>query len=304
MKPILLVLVLVLTSVQLHAEGDYVRRGLEVHGTPHALRLYDAHNSPVLREQVSFDPQGRIRSRVSYAENGEFRLQTRYERGAAGNLKTVHAYNRSGALQWRHKYRYQDSRVQQKLFFNAAGELEYTDLYRYDRDDNLIEQARYAAGGVPRWRTHYDYEDRNGGQGRRVQWTVYYSDGRIIRQGVEKYDEEGRVTREVRRDEVEQTYEEVHYEYDYRGRLVAERTIDARGALESVRRLRYDHRDSIVEEIVSRFDGTVRRRVSYEYRYDEHGNWVERITVEREKPQFGPVLTGTWMHRREILYRE
>ena len=304
MKPTLLLLVLVLTSVQLHAVGDYVRRGLEVHGTPQALRLYDAHDGLVLREQVSFDPQGRIRSRVSYAENGDFRLQTRYERGVGGNLKTVHAYNRSDVQQWRHKYRYQDARVQQKLFYNAADELEYTDLYSYDHDGRLVERARYAAGGVPRWRTHYAYEDRNNGQRSRVQWTVYYSDGRIIRQGVEEHDGEGRVAREVRRDEVEQTYEEVHYEYDYRGRLVAERTINARGELESVRRLRYDDRDSIVEEVVSRFDGTMRRMVTYEYRYDEHGNWVKRVTVEREKPRFGPVVTATWIHRREILYRE
>ena len=289
---------LILISGGLSAEADFIRRGLEVIGDPHSVRLYDVNSSAILREEALFNRRGQIKDRKSYTEDGAFQRHTRYQRDDRGNLKTVSAYNQAGDSLWRHEYRYQNARLQQEIVYDASAELNYTDLYSYDSDGNLLELARYASGGVPRWRTQYEHDSVQN----RTLWTTYYSDGRLLRQGEEQYDQEGRLVREVHRDEVKETYQEIRYAYDPQGRPISERISDSDGSLLSVRRIRYDDSGNIVEEIESRFDGTVTRRVLYQYRYDEHGNWIERRVSERKKPQFGPVLTTERVHKRVIAY--
>lgn len=289
---------LFLTSAGLSAESDFIRRGLEVIGEPYSVRLYDVNSPAILREEAVFNRRGQIKDRKSYTEDGAFQLHTRYQRDDRGNLKTVSAYNQAGDSLWRHEYRYQNTTLQQEVVFAASGELDYTDLYSYDSDGNLLERARYGPGGVPRWWTQYEHDTAQN----RMLWTTYYSDGRILRQGEEQYDEDGRLALEVHRDEVKETYQEVRYAYDTQGRPISERTSDSDGSLLSVRRIRYDELGNIAEETESRFDGTLTRRVLYQYRYDERGNWIERTISERKKPQFGPVLTTERAHRRVIVY--
>ncbi|TVR32707.1 MAG: hypothetical protein EA404_06855 [Spirochaetaceae bacterium] len=292
-------ILLFLTSAGLSAEGDFIRRGLEVSGDPYSVRLYDVNGAAILREEALFNGRARIKDRKSYTEDGAFQLHTRYQRDDRGNLKTVSAYNQAGDSLWRHEYRYQNATLQQEVVYNATGELDYTDLYSYDSDGNLLERARYGPGGLPRWRTQYEHDSVQN----RVLWETYYSDGRLLRQGEEQYDQEGRLVREVHRDEIQETYQEVRYAYDQQGRPISERISDSEGSLRSVRRIRYDDFGNIAEETESRFDGRVTRRVLYHYRYDEYGNWIERTITEREKPQFGPVLTTERVHRRTITYK-
>ena len=298
MKPLGFCILLFVATAGLSAEGDFIRRGLEVIGEPHSARLYDVNAAVILREEVLFNGRGQIKDRKSYTEDGAFRLHTRYQRDDRGNLNAVSAYNQAGDSLWRHEYRYQNAKLQQEVVYDASGELDSTELYHYDSDGNLLERASYGAGGLPRWRTLYEHDTVQN----RVFWATYYSDGRLLRQGEQQYDQEGRLVREVHRDEVKETYQEVRYAYDQLGRPISERISDADGSLLSVRRIRYDDFGNIIEETESRFDGTVTRRVLYQYRYDEHGNWIERRVNQREKPQFGPVLRTERVHQRAITY--
>ena len=298
MKAVILVALFFHSAVGVSTEGDYVRRGLEVVGKPDSLELYDVDKGQVLRESAAYDEQGRIRRRTSFDHTGSFQTRTAYRHNDDGSLSAVTAYDEYDKQLWRHDYRYDGTELQQEIYYNSGGNVEYTELYRYDGNGELIERARYSATGLPQWRTVYEHEPDE----HRTVRTVYYGDGRIIRQGVEEYDSEGRKVREIRRDEVEETYEEVHFSYDYRGRLAVERISDAGGVLHSVRRLRYDEHDNVVEDVVETFDGTITRRTSYDYRYDRNDNWIARVWHEREKPEFGPLIETFRTHYRRIDY--
>ena len=86
------------------------------------------------------------------------------------------------------------------------------------------------------------------------------------------------------------------YEYDDRGRVSELRTTNM-GLAEQLQVFTYDHHDNVVEEHTQEasreggLDGSGRRRTfndtssqswnRHQYLYDEHGNWIERITLQR-----------------------
>lgn len=287
----------------LGADSDYVVKNPDVHGSPRELELFEAEqfnsrNGLVLRERMVFSDEGRLRRRNAFDQSGQLLVTTAYRYGAGGHVSEVIARDGAGELQWSHEYRHENDTVLQESHFGPDGSLEFTELYDYDDDGNLIERARYAGGGIPQWRTVYEYNGREN----RTTWTMYYSDGRVLRQGVEERNREGLIVREVLRDEVDESFREVHFRYDDTGRVRERRTADANGVLQTVQRLRYDGHDNVIEEVVERFDGTVVRHSTIDYRYDRNGNWIERLTVEREQPEFGPVLETETRQVRTIRY--
>jgi YD repeat-containing protein len=105
------------------------------------------------------------------------------------------------------------------------------------------------------------------------------------------------------------------YEYDRRGRVSERRTTMA-GLSETLHTYSYDDHDNVIEEHheeASREAGLDRagRRVTlnettseswtrYEYRYDDYGNWVERIVLRRDPPDSG--FRRSSIERRTITY--
>ncbi len=307
MKPAIWCTVLLAVALQpLSANLEHAVSSADLRIVPRELELFDevVVDSPlrrprmVLRERLWFSGEGRVHRRKTFDGSGELLLDTAYRYNGGGSLEKIAARNEAGEIQWTHEYRREGSVLVQESHFGPDGTLEYTELYDYDMEDNLVEQARYTGGGIPQWRTVYDYD----AQRRETTWTMYYSDGRIMKQGVEERNSQGDVVREVLRDEVEQTFQEVRLRYDGQGRVTERRTYNAEGVLQTVERLRYNEQNNVVEELVERFDGTLIRQKVNDYRYDDFGNWIEKSTVERERPEFGPVLVNETRRIRTFRY--
>jgi YD repeat-containing protein len=105
------------------------------------------------------------------------------------------------------------------------------------------------------------------------------------------------------------------YEYDRRGRVSERRTTMA-GLSETLHTYSYDDHDNVIEEHheeASREAGLDRagRRVTlnettsenwtrYEYRYDDRGNWIERVALGRRSRDSG--FRRSSIERRTITY--
>lgn len=304
MKPVMLCLLLIaLVSGPVSAHRDRPVISATMRGLPREVELFDEHGEgsqslQILRERLVFNGDGRIRQRETYDGGGRLLFNIAYHYRSSGPLRKMIARDEAGEIQWTQEFRHRNDTLLQESLFGSDGTLEFTELYEYDADGKLVEQARYTGGGIPQWRTVYEYDTES----RKTTWTMQYSDGRVLKQGVEERNSEGLIAREILRDEVEQTFQEVQIRYDNRGRVTERRISDAEGVLQAVERLRYDGRDNIVEEVVERFDGTLIRHTVNDYRYDRHGNWIERVTMERERPEFGPMLETERRQVRTIRY--
>jgi YD repeat-containing protein len=105
------------------------------------------------------------------------------------------------------------------------------------------------------------------------------------------------------------------YEYDDRGRVIELRSTMA-GLSETLQTYSYDDRDNLVEEHhqeahreadldpagrrITRNETTSESWTRYEYRYDDRGNWIERVALGRQSRDSG--LRRSSIERRTITY--
>jgi len=105
------------------------------------------------------------------------------------------------------------------------------------------------------------------------------------------------------------------YDYDDRGRQIGRITMMA-GVSEDQTTWEYDEHDNPIRELHERTSGELRADESgnlqtmnqtsfkhearYEYKYDSHGNWIERVVSVRY--EVNPDFQRSNIERREIIY--
>lgn len=299
----LLVVFVVLLSAPAFGERlPSIRAELEADGPASHVRLHRSVNSEpeTLLEQAWFDRDGRVTERVAYDEDGEFGRRIGFTYNDDGDLSGWESRDADGELQWRYVYLYdEERRVTQEISYDSHGNMEGTELYSYD-DDQLVEEAAYSGDGLPQWRKTYDHDEQSG----LVEWAVYFEDGRLLKRGTKFSNPIGRIVRERLRDELEDTFEEIAYSYDHEGRVTRARVNDADGRLRRVLEYEYDEYDNVTRELERDPAGNTVREKRVRYRYDERGNWTERIKTETQQDPQGTETREETRFRREIEYHD
>ncbi len=282
--------------------GLSIRSELKAEGCPSYVRLYRKIDSEpeVLLEQAWFDSDGRITERVAYDEDGGFGRRIRFTYNDAGDLTGWDSRDSAGRLQWRYAYLYdEDRRITQEISYDSRGNMEGTELYSYD-DDQLVEEAAYTGEGLPQWRKIYEHDEK----GERVEWAIYFEDGRLLKRGTKFNNPLGRVVRERLRDEVEDTFEEIAYSYDFEGRVTRVRVTDAHGDLRRTHEYEYDKHGNVILERERDLEGDTVHEVHTRYRYDHHANWIKRVIAEKRIDAAGNETMNEMRYRREIEYHD
>lgn len=156
-----------------------------------------------------------------------------------------------------YKYDEKGNRTE-SISFDSNGNLKYKTIYRYNANHKVIEESLISPIGKVICRDVYDY-DKNGN---RVLWDHYYSDGRLVSKIIKKYD-----------DRNNPIYFETWGISD--GKLL----------LENKSKRTYDLNNNILEETSFGPNGEFDGRIIYKYRYDEHQNWIERVSYsDNNKP--------------------
>jgi len=150
-------------------------------------------------------------------------------------------------------------------------------------------------------------------EGNNVKEITYYPDGRIMYEVDKTFDENNNILVEYRKDPngyygwdyrilyeydkknklIERKWfgprrEEpsiVNYEYDPNGNVILE--ITKIGITpHSIKTIKYDNKNSVIEEKLVMADNTIVHKKNYRIKYDDRGNWVEKIFFEFDDPIF------------------
>lgn len=204
---------------------------------------------------------------------------------------------------WGYRYRYTaEGRLMQETEFNRNGEIAGNRAFLYYQDDAGLrteESAYDAAGDLLWWMQRVRKTDAP-----EEEWTMYYPDGRVITEGVRRFDYQDRVIHEEEIDRATGKRTVTVFHYNRHDVPVHVEHFDSAGRMMRRETFEYDrwgnplvfHLDTPLEQ----------RRLTrrYHYQYDQYGNWTRRIMwrIVTENETFREIEQIT--RERRFTYRD
>lgn len=236
--------------------------------------VYEFENGAVVGK-LFYDASANLTRYIRYTAAGDVLYWELYEYNDAGQETRYTRYTAKRLLDYWHEYEYdQLGRETSHARYNADGSRRDWSEYEYDEQGRLLCQKQFDAAGSLNVQTDYTYNEdgtfstwsffyRYDGtmskelsiydvNGNRTHYSAYPNGGSLGRGSDSKYDENGNLIEHAESSGglVIKWYQ---YEYDEQGRELR----------------RYTH-------------GLYERASSYENRYDEEGNCIERIYYDSE----------------------
>lgn len=217
--------------------------------------------------KLVFNPAGRLVTEYWSGPEGTYSTVIQYTYDEAGRAATRSFTQAKGATPDITVYRYDDA--------GRLSELEHTFtvgtygwIYRFTYDDagRLAEKAKFSLKGTPESVLRYRYD----AEGRVIEEGLYTPRGALLSKTVYLY-ADGWTEREIYPD----------------GKTLASR-----------RRREYNHRGDPVRDYTDLAVGGRLWTRSFTYRYDEYGNWTERVE------EYSGSEAYTVVTRRRILYSD
>lgn len=220
-----------------------------------------------------------------------------------GNILNVRKLDFDGNLSHEEKYEYNENGIKIRYVWNNL-EDDYKEeiIYKLNQDDEIFESIFSSDYGNDK--TSYLYDDN----GNKIEELKYDSSGKLIYKRLFEYNKSGSLIEEKRFNEENLSG---IYKYNDSGKVIEESWIDYAGEITKCI-YKYDKRGNNTKIICSDSDGKIVDKVmnkynqmndkvrseitdevsnryyssSWEYNYDIHGNWTEKIVHIYKKPTF------------------
>lgn len=229
------------------------------------------------RRFYKYDDCGQLAEIVDYDENNRVENTRRYVYGADGKKISEEVWSSTGRRWAREEFDEHENRVRLTWFREDGSEQEQNWRYQYSREGNVTEQLLFPPDEP---QTTYRSVFMRDDDGRLREQVHYWPDGSLKEKNV--FDESG-VLRETQfsfgRGDLRIS------RFDSYGRELQTSIFSPAGFLSSrgtddVYTFEYDLHGNLVEMDTTASDGTLRRKVTNTYRYDEKGNWIEQTEIE------------------------
>jgi YD repeat-containing protein len=230
------------------------------------------------RRLYRYDDFGRLAEIVDYDESNRVVNTWRYAYNVDGRKISKEGWSPAGFLWTRSEFDEHDNLVRSTAFReDGTQEREQNWRYQYSREGNATEQLLIRPNEPQATYRSIFIRDDHGRVREQVQ---YWPDGSLNEKKV--FDESG-----VLREE--------HFSFgkgdlrisrfDSYGRVQKISAVSPAGFLSSrgtddVTTFKYDLHGNLIEMNTTASNGTLHRRTTNSYRYDEKGNWIERTEVE------------------------
>jgi hypothetical protein len=193
---------------------------------------------------------------------------------------------------------------------DPKGKVISRDVFTY-KDGKIIQQLTYNGAGALVEKTVKRYD-----AGRRLDADIYHTpDGRAVARSVYKY-KEGNVPVEVaffRADGRKATApvgpclgaHRITYTYDTKGRVAAKEVFEGDGTLKKSYQYKYDDKGNFMEYVVRDIWGTTTTFV-YEYLFDPRGNWIKQTSTgtSKDSGKFSTSVKSEPYVRTKVTTRE
>lgn len=256
------------------------------------------------RRLYAYDDFGRLAEIVDYDENNRVENTWRYAYGVDGKKISEEGWSPAGLLWARSEFDEHENRVRLTWFReNGAPDREQNWRYLYSREGGVTEQILLPPDEPQtEYRSVFIHDD----DGRLREQVQYWPDGSLKEKKI--FDESGILKEEqfsfgagdlrISR-------------FDSYGRVLQISAVSPAGFLSSkgtdgVTTFEYDLHGNLIEMNTTESDGTLQRRTTNSYRYDEKGNWIERTEVDLNQAwqtePFPASFETIWRFTRKLDY--
>ena len=223
-----------------------------------------------------YDDHGNLLAYIRYTAGGQALYWETYEYNAAGQTTRYSRYTAKRQLDYWHEYEYDaQGRETSHARYNADGSRRDWSEYAYDEQGRLLCQKQYDAAGTLNVQTDYTYNE----DGSFSTWTFFYRYDGTMSKELSIYNQDGNRTHYAAYPNGGYLSHGSDSKYDENGNLIEHAEFSYGGLVIKWYQYEYDEQG---RELRRYTHGLYERASSYENRYDEEGNCVERIYYDGE----------------------
>ncbi|WP_028856034.1 hypothetical protein [Psychrilyobacter atlanticus] len=190
-------------------------------------------------------------------------------------------YDSYDQIQMKRLYRYNDNgKLIEVRNFNSKDKFIGKTIYKIDGKGNLVETNDFNSKGEFVDKIIYTRDDK----GNAIETNSYDSMGSLISKFKFEYDRKGRVLESIYYESGDEMEEKTYIKYDGKGRTVEIKVITEGNVI--IKNLKYENKEKDEVTTMIKFENYLNMsKTIYKYKYDENGNWIEKISIEGEKPK-------------------
>jgi len=209
-----------------------------------------------------FDAKGES---TEYTKFGDFyeetvKFENKYD--SQNRLTEKDCFNSNGDLAWKRVNKYDNEKITQTIYYNEDGILSEKYLYKYDDNTKKCETWQYDGNGdlIYKW-----VHDKNGNL---LEEYDYFSTGDVSKKTEYEYDNSGTLNRTLIYELLYSLYGSEKFEEEYlyndKADIIVLKSYD------------YSYDDDYNPVTTQKIEYT------YKYKYDNKGNWIEKILFKSE----------------------
>lgn len=249
---------------------------------------YNADGSLDYKWTYKYDDAGNMVEENDYPDGSLFTKYS-YKYDDAGNVAEEEDYDADGKLFDRYSYKYEGNRMVEEINYATDGSVYSKSTYKYDKSGNMIEKNEYNSKGKLNSTSTFSFDSRDniikkgGTSAYANRWAyIYDDDGNIVE--MDKYDFDNKLREKCKysHNTVEKIV--IDYETDNHG------LPDDNSPMKAKEIIIKDDNGNVIERNEYTFQGGfisyLSRSNTYKYKFDDRGNWIERIQSENGVPQY------------------
>ncbi len=202
-----------------------------------------------------------------------------------GNKIEESLYFDDGSLRYKVIYKYDNNgnKIEENLYFDD-GNLDTKLINLYDNKGNMIEANVYTPYGSLEDKYTFKYDEMRN----RIEEKQYCSDDRLRIKRTYKYDNKGNMIEEKWQDFDSFKTKKYVYKYDNKGNIIEKYRYASDGSLDRKSSYKYDNNGNMIKmkDSYHNDNAMLENKYTFEYYYDEQGNWTRRIQFENSIPKY------------------
>lgn len=207
---------------------------------------------------VKFNNFGNEIELIEWELNGSIKQHSFAKYDKENRLKQVITNDSKGKLIYRLDFlNGKNNKPSDKFIYDSKGNLEGTNKFIYNKNDLIVESIYYNSEGKEEGKIKNKYDEKNN-----LIELIY----------IDKDNEASHHKRTFKFNS--KNFNTEINEFDWEGSLEMKYIYD------------YDSHGNVIEDYKYKSDGSLYEKRTYEYSFDEKGNWIKKVITKNDKPEF------------------
>ena len=238
-------------------------------------------------EKSTYYPQSEVITRDSVYFNPSYRgyVPMKFNKDANMDhaiIKDIFFINGSKVRTQQYVYKYNEKGALSEKMYSFKDVCDINYKYIYDEQGNLIKETSFYKDNSPGQYDAYKYDAK----GNQIEMSSFYEDGKLLYRKTYEYDTKGNVIRENSFGPYNELNSYSEYKYNDKGNKIEKNYFSKDGILDERTSYKYDKQENLIEEKIFKSNGDLKDIRTYQYKYDNKFNWIEKKSLSKSNSVF------------------